>query len=166
MKKDKISKKCSVCHKIKALKEFVKNKRCKDGCERQCNSCRSSSRKSYMRNYYRVNIVRHRHCAKLNARKYRKEKPEACKASRERYYPKRLLKKEQNRAVWAVGNAVRKGRLKKTPCAICGGSERVEGHHSDYTKPLEVIWLCQIHHMAWHRVFLAEYKTKGVKKID
>lgn len=41
----------------------------------------------------------------------------------------------------AANNAVRDGHLKKQPCAICGGLE-VRGFHRDYSKPLEVVWLC------------------------
>lgn len=38
-------------------------------------------------------------------------------------------------------------------------------HHCDYSKPLEVTWMCTKHHNAWHRVFEAlnkEGETSGV----
>lgn len=41
--------------------------------------------------------------------------------------------------------AVKKGLLKKEPC-YCG-EVKVEGHHPDYSKPLEVIWACKKHHV-------------------
>jgi hypothetical protein len=47
-------------------------------------------------------------------------------------------------------DAVRHGRVKKEPCVGCGAT-RVEGHHPDYTKPLEVIWYCRRHHVEVHR---------------
>ena len=49
--------------------------------------------------------------------------------------------------------ALQKGYLKKPDkCSICGVSVKVEAHHEDYNKPLEVIWLCKschenIHHL-------------------
>lgn len=46
--------------------------------------------------------------------------------------------------------AVRQGFLKKEPCSECG-SEKAEGHHEDYSKPYDVIWLCRRCHMKRHR---------------
>ena len=50
-----------------------------------------------------------------------------------------------------VGVAVRKGILVKKPCEHCGTDKRVEGHHPDYDKPLDVIWLCKGCHEQEHR---------------
>lgn len=44
-----------------------------------------------------------------------------------------------------VSYAIKKGRLKKEPC-YCGET-KVEAHHPDYRKPLEVIWACKKHHV-------------------
>lgn len=49
-----------------------------------------------------------------------------------------------------LGNSVRDGKIKKKPCAVCG-SCKVHAHHDDYSKPLEVIWLCQKHHRDIHK---------------
>lgn len=48
----------------------------------------------------------------------------------------------------AVNNAIRSGKLVKSPCWC--GSKRVEGHHPDYSKPLKVVWLCHKHHKEVH----------------
>ncbi len=48
----------------------------------------------------------------------------------------------------AVGNAVRDGRLFRRPCEKCG--EKAQAHHDDYTKPLDVRWLCFKHHREHH----------------
>jgi hypothetical protein len=45
--------------------------------------------------------------------------------------------------------AVKQGHLKKKPCHRCRVG-RVEAHHHDYTKPLEVVWLCKSCHMDLH----------------
>lgn len=39
--------------------------------------------------------------------------------------------------------------LEKKPCEVCGGT-KVEAHHDDYDKPLEVRWLCKKHHSEVH----------------
>jgi hypothetical protein len=44
----------------------------------------------------------------------------------------------------------RRGRLAPQPCRVCG-SEKVEMHHEDYDKPLDVTWLCRPCHLALHR---------------
>ena len=56
---------------------------------------------------------------------------------------------EKYRAQTAVGNALRDGKLVKRPCEICG-DPKVHGHHDDYSKPLEVRWLCWVHHKTIH----------------
>jgi hypothetical protein len=57
--------------------------------------------------------------------------------------------REKRKAHVAVGNAIRDGKLVKGPCEVCGEQE-VHGHHDDYGKPLEVRWLCLVHHGAAH----------------
>ncbi|GAG03219.1 unnamed protein product, partial [marine sediment metagenome] len=41
------------------------------------------------------------------------------------------------------------GRLKRGKCLVCG-DEKTEAHHEDYSKPLEVKWLCKKHHSELH----------------
>lgn len=48
-----------------------------------------------------------------------------------------------------AGNWVRRGRLRREPCVVCGCCE-VEMHHHDYRQPLLVTWLCRAHHSAVH----------------
>jgi len=57
---------------------------------------------------------------------------------------------EKHDAHMAVSRAIKAGKLKRQCCFECG-KEKTEGHHQDYSKPLEVIWLCSYHHKALHR---------------
>ena len=60
--------------------------------------------------------------------------------------------------------AIAKGRIKRQPCCVCG-DPKSEGHHEDYTKPLDVIWLCAKHHSEAHMEHDAPVKhIKGVLK--
>lgn len=40
-------------------------------------------------------------------------------------------------------------KLERKPCEVCG-AEKAEAHHEDYTKPLDVNWLCKRHHAERH----------------
>lgn len=45
-----------------------------------------------------------------------------------------------------VQTAIRNGTLiRPNRCEICP-EVKIEAHHSDYSKPLEVRWLCRYHH--------------------
>jgi hypothetical protein len=36
-------------------------------------------------------------------------------------------------------------------CEICGTEKSIEAHHPDYEQPLELIWLCSVHHRELHQ---------------
>ena len=42
---------------------------------------------------------------------------------------------------------IKRGKVTRGPCAICGTVENIEAHHANYSKPLEVVWLCRGHHV-------------------
>jgi hypothetical protein len=60
-----------------------------------------------------------------------------------------------------LNNAIRDGKISRQPCERCGTEIGVEGHHEDYTKPFEVMWLCKKHHGERHRE-INEEKRKCV----
>ena len=43
--------------------------------------------------------------------------------------------------------------IPRTVCEKCEITKKIEAHHPDYTKPLEVIWLCNAHHKIEHRKY-------------
>jgi hypothetical protein len=56
---------------------------------------------------------------------------------------------EKKNAQSAVKYAIRTGKLVRQPCEVCG--EPAQAHHDDYSRPLDVKWLCQHHHIAHHK---------------
>ncbi|MBW8268314.1 hypothetical protein [Caldovatus aquaticus] len=58
---------------------------------------------------------------------------------------------EKRAAHIALGNALRDGRvMRPKACEQCGASGRLHGHHDDYTRPLDVRWLCVACHEGEH----------------
>lgn len=50
-----------------------------------------------------------------------------------------------------LGHAIRHGKVvRPDACERCGAKGNVEGHHHDYSKPLDVEWLCRPCHAAHH----------------
>jgi hypothetical protein len=50
----------------------------------------------------------------------------------------------RTKAVATLGVYVRRGKVQRLPCAVCG-EVKVRAHHADYAKPLDVVWLCRRH---------------------
>lgn len=49
----------------------------------------------------------------------------------------------------AVRNAIQRGEMHRQPCQVCG-DVKTQAHHADYSRPLDVTWLCRPHHRAEH----------------
>ena len=65
---------------------------------------------------------------------------------------RRTLQQKQ-RARRAVAKAVQEGSIHRADvCEHQGcGRDATEAHHDDYSKPLDVTWLCMLHHREQHR---------------
>jgi hypothetical protein len=104
----------------------------------------------YYREYYRARAKTPK--AKEQKRKFNKT-PRGraiCAASIQRWREKYPGKRQ---AHIKVANALRDGLIyKPSSCEVCGTNERkLHGHHTDYSKPLEVIWVCPPCHREFHR---------------
>jgi len=69
-----------------------------------------------------------------------------------------------------VAQALRKGTLiKPSNCSDCGRDEYevfIEGHHPDYDKPLDVVWLCKECHLKEHRIIGSKAGAKKLPSED
>lgn len=86
-------------------------------------------------------------------RAFRPDRVEARKAYQQRTgYHTGPVAAAKRAAHIMLGNAVARKRITKPAlCEACGRPERLDGHHYDYTKPLEVVWLCKPCHGQVHR---------------
>lgn len=88
----------------------------------------------------------------------RNNQTEAARERKRRYsrkHPNPVQRSARNK----VRDALVRGEL-TTPngCEVCGrtqfrvdGGRAIQAHHDDYTKPLDVRWLCAKCHNKWHR---------------
>ena len=144
---------CFKCGANKTLDQFYAHKQMADGRLNKCKECAKedvrNTRADRVDYYREFDRKRNMKPARVRARKAYLKTP-AGKAARaatiQRYQSKFPDKKK---ATMAVNNAVRDSRLIKKPCEECG-AKKVEAHHANYSKPLEVLWLCNKHHRQQH----------------
>lgn len=121
------TKTCFKCGKTKPLSDFYTHKQMADGHLGKCKDCTRAD----TRNRERTN-------------------PKSVLQSRLATHSKAPTKRNACRVVDA---ALRAGELEKSHnCALCNcpdTEKRIEAHHYDYSKPLDVTWLCpECHYFA------------------
>lgn len=103
------------------------------------------------KNWYRAYWEKNKEKIRAYKRKYNKEYRQLHgyknEANSKQRYPEKQYARDQLRY------AVKKGRVTKMSCVVCD-SEYSEAHHPDYTKSLDVIWYCKIHHTEVHRSYV------------
>ena len=151
--------KCRVCGKRKNIQSFYPRQVRANGLVGECKSCTRKrvrdNRQAKIDYYRKYDADRFQNDPRVKARHRRYNSTKAGKLSSAKARQKWLYNNQEKRAAHVlVGNAVRDGRLEKPDtCQICGAKPgRIEGHHEDYSKPLEVMWLCRSCHTAQHRM--------------
>jgi hypothetical protein len=146
------SKLCFKCQQIKPISEFYKHRMMADGHLNKCKECTKADVRKHRveyADYYRAHDKRRANTPqRVAARKQYASTPDGKEthAKANRKWQERFPHKKAASVI--VGNAVRDGRLKREPCFICG--KRAQAHHPDYERPLDVVWLCQVHHVSAH----------------
>lgn len=136
---------CAKCKQEKSIDEFNNNVRtkCKFGKHYYCKPCKSiASKKEYSK-----------HKEKYIERCNNWRKTEVGKASLKKTYAKaKAVYPEKYKARTLLNNAITNGRItRETKCQICSQEGvKIYGHHEDYSKPLEVKWVCHSCHMNIH----------------
>lgn len=129
-------KNCIKCEKEKPLTEFYKHSQMKD---RHLNKCKA--------------------CCKVESTEHRNKNINQVRAydrRRGNRQPDCYLKDWRDKfpikykAITMVGNALRDLKLFKEKCEECESEDKVHAHHDDYSKPLNVRWLCPTCHSKWH----------------
>lgn len=117
-------------------------------------SAHKAARERYAASSPNASEARKRYAASEQGKAKKQEwrQSEAGKLSaRKNTVSQRALRPERNKARVALGNAVRDGRVIPWPvCAVPECCGKPHGHHPDYSRPLDVVWLCDKHHKEAH----------------
>jgi hypothetical protein len=160
---------CRLCGVAKPFSDFHKSKSNKDRLCNHCRDCASQLSKKYRQEHADVlkenDRIRwatdpdRRSSHRVASKKYYEKNIEKIKEYSRSEQGKKIRKKaienyvvkhpHKKQAQQIVMIEVRAGRLKKQPCHVCG-AQKAEAHHDDYSKPLDVRWLCRKHHREHH----------------
>jgi len=146
-------KKCFKCNVIKDLSGFYPHKKMADG---HLNKCKECAKKDSDDNFRRK-MLDPNWQIKERERQRNKEANRRDLGLVGKYKRKTMPAKERKEKYGEYVNAIRDGRVTQQPCEICG-KEKAQGHHEDYSKPLNVVWLCIRHHQDRH-IHLRNAKT-------
>jgi hypothetical protein len=138
-----MSKTCFKCHEAKPLDEYYRHKGMADGHLGKCKACAKAdniaNRLDKVEQYRDYDVKRY--------------KDDSGRRSMVGATTKEWIRSnpEKRAAHTAVGNAVRDGRLvKPSQCEECGDEAKLHGHHHDYSRKLDVLWVCVPCHSAQH----------------
>ena len=130
------TKTCIKCGETKLLVQFYRHAGMANGrlgkCKVCCRADAIANRQKFIERYRAYDRERGSRLTAANLRAYREKNP------------------EKNKARQKVSYALKSGKLTKAPCVICG-SEKAHAHHDNYDRPLDVTWLCAVHHKERHK---------------
>jgi hypothetical protein len=171
-------KKCLECEVDKELEKFWKRNNRSSGYQTICSDCQNLKRRSRLEDPEK--LTRKREQEKKSYEKNRKKRIEKVKIyqqnlsdeDREKrmelrraafrnsqdqkqaklFYLQNVYDKKKIIANRKLNDALRRENIiKPNRCQICNEEKALDGHHADYEKPLEVIWVCRKCHMAIHK---------------
>jgi hypothetical protein len=146
---------CRICGETKPRDDFYRRAGASDGLFSKCKACAAAyTREWRRRNPEKVRAQKRRGRARQPEyqreyqREFRRRHPDRTAAWDKDYYERNP---EKVKAKSKVLDAKRAGRLvPPTGCEACGSEVTLHAHHWDYSRPLDVKWLCPACHHAEH----------------
>ena len=91
----------------------------------------------------KVSITQYYYCRDCNSEKMRKYYAKNADKVKECIYKSIIKHRAKQASRHALKYQIRIGKIKRpNTCSLCGKEGNIQGHHTDYKKPLEVVWLC------------------------
>lgn len=143
-----MDKQCFKCKETKIISEFYKHPMMGDGHLGKCKTCAKRDVAE------RVDkLSKNPDWIEMERARCRAKQVRYRKSGRVKKYPrKRQLSKEKRRAYNAARRAKYAGKLVPAKrCEMCESAPPKDMHHHDYSRPLEIVWLCHACHGIIHR---------------
>lgn len=154
------SKRCKICGIEKPLAAFRPEAKGVLGRQARCKECRNAVDRD-RRSHAPAAKERRAILSFLKRADTAARKEASAKANQEASKKRRARSPEQRehkRAHVMVRAAIKRGDLRRPEaCSKCGKMTKVHGHHADYSKPLDVEWLC----VSCHRITHLLLEEKG-----
>lgn len=151
-----MEKNCFKCGELKPLTEYYKHKEMGDGHLNKCKQCTKSDVSKHRND--NIEKIREYDRNRLNKSERAKQSAEYQKTERGKEVKRRaILKYRKDKLKYVakndLNNAIKYGRIQKPrSCSNCNVECSPHGHHDDYSKPLDVRWLCAKCHTDFHNV--------------
>lgn len=68
-----------------------------------------------------------------------------------KWYEEDELHALKRRTREATTRRIKAGILIKGNCEVCGTNKNIQAHHDDYNDPMNIRWLCSLHHAEHHK---------------
>lgn len=152
----KILKKCTECSKTyeSSREFFYSDRNAKSGLRGECKSCFIKKSVEYKKTENGRASKRREYAKNKDA--YSERNKAWVDANRTLINDKHREFRENNKKIIhardSIPYALKSGKLIRQPCFVCG-CEKVDAHHADYDRPLDVTWLCRRHHRQLHSEF-------------
>ena len=135
---------CKRCGLEKDVAGFYSHVKMSDGLLSFCKTCTKT----------RILIHRNKNIKRIRAYdSYRRRPANMSQKQIERKRKYQMEYRKRRRKQVNACNHVQRKLVDQRPniCSNCGTKTKIVGHHFDYNKPINVVWLCQSCHVKLHR---------------
>lgn len=135
---------CSLCKERFSYFNFYQSKKARNGLSSHCRKCHTKT------NLKTRDVENSRRICREHMKRARIKNPEKFK-ERERLFSIKRTDKFKRSARYLLNYSVRRGEvIRPNSCENCNKIGKVNGHHTDYSTPLKVEWLCNMCHAKRH----------------
>lgn len=149
---------CKMCGEIKRASAFGVNKNLKSGLTTYCKECQNNKSKAYFDSHREQVLERNKERGPATRARFKeKHGQEYINEYARNYYSGCPNRRKRAKVYAKLAQALTDGTvIKPHKCEMCsveeGNGIKIEAHHKDYLKPLEVMWLCKKCHGKVHQM--------------
>lgn len=142
-------KECSRCYISQSLHDYYKHATGKDGHQTVCKSCKRLQHRNHYKKVQPYRLAKIKNYQKTEA--YKVARLKSFKNDRSKNFAKYSARRKLHYAV-KTGLVIKPNRC--SSCSVELSHKEIQAHHVDYSKPLDVVWLCWLCHKEEHQFLI------------